>query len=70
MVIWERSGEAYYATVAGPAGETLFHLIVESDGDRWDWAVWRPGEDRDQARHGRAVMLHGAMWDAEQAATR
>jgi len=33
--IWERSGEAFNATVGGPSGETRFHLVVEAAGDKW-----------------------------------
>jgi hypothetical protein len=66
-VIWERSGEAYYATIREPSGEISFHLIVESDGGRWDWAVWRPGEKPPGSRHGIADTVQDAMKDAERA---
>ena len=68
-LVWEKTGEAFYATVASPAGEPRFYLVVESLGAGWDWAVWRPGEGQSDARRGRAVTRHGAMWDAERAAT-
>lgn len=67
-MIWEREGEAYYATVTGPDGEAEFHLIVESDDDSWHWAVWRPGEDQYAARHGAAHTVQDAMREAEGAA--
>jgi hypothetical protein len=66
-VIWERSGEAYYATLTEPSDEIGFHLIVESDRDRWDWAVWRPGEKPQTSRHGVADTVQNAMQDAERA---
>ena len=66
-MIWERSGEAFFGTVTELAGDVRFHLAVEFDGIRWDWAVWRPGEDRDAARHGATATRHGAMWQAERA---
>jgi hypothetical protein len=65
ILIWERSGEAYYAAVAGPDDETRFHLVVESDGSRWDWTVWCPGEDEHTGRHGVAATIQDAMRDAE-----
>lgn len=60
-LIWERSGNVYYATVRGPVGEARVHLVVESDGSRWDWTVWRPGEDLHEARHGVAGTVQDAM---------
>jgi hypothetical protein len=66
-VIWEQSGEAYYATVTAPSGEVAFHLIVESVGGYWDWAVWRPDEGRNAARHGIAATVQEAMREAERA---
>jgi hypothetical protein len=66
-VIWERSGEAYYATVMAPSGEVRFYLVVEGDGSRWDWTIWRPGEDHHTARHGVAATVQEAMREAEGA---
>ena len=66
-IVWEKDGEAFYATVTDEAGRPQLHLIVERDGSAWDWAVWRPGEDRAGARHGRTVTRHAAVWDAERA---
>ena len=67
-MIWERSVEAYYATVTAPDGDARFHLVVESDGDRWDWITWRPGQTEQEARHGHADTVQEAMREAEQAA--
>jgi hypothetical protein len=64
-VLWERSGEAYYATVTGPDGEVRFQMIVEPAGDRWDWAVWRAGEDQFVASHGVVRTVQDAMREAE-----
>jgi hypothetical protein len=66
-MIWERSGEAYYAIIRKPSGEIGFHLIVESDGTGWDWAVWRPGEKPQTSLHGIADTIQDAMKDAERA---
>ncbi len=67
-LIWERNGESYYATVTGPSDEVRFYQTVETDGDRWDWLVWRPDESADQARLGVAVSVQEAMRAAERAA--
>ena len=66
-IVWEKDGEAFYAMVTDEAGRPHLHLIVERDGHGWDWAVWRPGEDRASARHGHTVTRRAAMWDAERA---
>jgi hypothetical protein len=68
-LVWEKSGEAFYATVTDLAGLVRGHLIVEPGGIGCDWAVWRPGEHKASAKHGRAATLHGAMWDAEMQAS-
>jgi hypothetical protein len=31
-VVWERSGDASYATIREPSGKIGFHLIVENNG--------------------------------------
>ena len=64
-MIWERSGEAYYATVTGPDDEVLIRLIVEPHGDLWDWTVWRIEDDHYKARKGIASTARDAMRDAE-----
>jgi hypothetical protein len=66
-IVWEKDGEAFCAAVTDEAGRPQLHLMVESEGHGWDWAVWRPGEDRASARHGRTTTRHAAMWDAERA---
>jgi hypothetical protein len=66
-VVWERSGDGYYATVNGPSDEIQFHLTVEKYNDRWDWAMWRPGQDKHTAAHGLADTVHEAMQAAELA---
>lgn len=67
-LIWERNGDAYYATITDLDGEVLFHLGVEKNGTGWEWIVWRPGETEQTARHGRAGTVQDAMREAEQAA--
>jgi hypothetical protein len=64
-MIWERSGEAYYAAVAGPDGQLLVRLIVGPDKDRWRWIVWRTGEDRGNTHRGVADTVQDAMREAE-----
>ncbi len=66
-LIWEKSGDAFYARATERAGEVRFHLIVERSGYHWDWAVWRPGESKSEARHGRTVTSYAAKWDAPRA---
>jgi len=67
-IVWERSGEGYYASVMGPSDEVRFHLTVEKYDDHWDWAVWRPGDNQRVAVNGIAETIQEAMRDAEQAA--
>jgi hypothetical protein len=66
-MVWEKRGDTFFATATDAAGEPRYHLIVETGAADYDWAVWRSGQDRSVARHGRAATRHGAMWDAEQA---
>ena len=67
-MIWEREDGIYYASVTAPSGEVRFRLTVESFGDRWDWSVWRPGDDPARASHGVAGTVQDAMREAELAA--
>jgi hypothetical protein len=67
-VIWERSGDAYYAVVIGSDDKALIRLVVEPHGNQWDWVVWRPDQGPDKARHGIAGTVQEAMRDAESAA--
>ena len=68
-MIWERSDEAFHATVETPSGEVRVHLIVEKISDElWDWAVWKPGEPAELAWHGTAATVQAAMQGAELAA--
>jgi hypothetical protein len=65
-MIWERSGEAFHATVEAPSGEVRFRLVVERLPDqRWDWVVWRPEDPATLARHGTATSAQAAMQEAE-----
>ena len=68
VVVWERSREAYYASVKGVAGAVRFYLVVEEMGGRCHWSVWRPGESILEARHGSARTAQEAMRVAERAA--
>jgi hypothetical protein len=69
-IVWEKDGEGFYATVLEPAGEMRFRVTVENDGCRWNWTVWHPGKYTGTLHRGRAVTLHGAMWEAERVALR
>jgi hypothetical protein len=66
-IVWEPSDEGYCATIRGPSDEILFHLTVEKYNDRWDWAMWRPGQDQRTATHGLADTVDEAMRAAELA---
>lgn len=66
-VIWERSDDGYYATIRKPSDEVQFHLTVEKYNNHWDWAVWRPGQDKRTAAHGLAGTVQEAMKAAELA---
>jgi hypothetical protein len=66
-VIWELSGQVYFAAVTTPSGEVAFYLFIEPVRSRWHWAVWRPNEDEQAARHGLADTVHEAMLAAERA---
>jgi hypothetical protein len=66
MMIWERSGGAYYAIAETPSGEHRFYLTVEQLSDRaWDWSVCRPRVSPHLAVHGLADTVHAAMQAAE-----
>ena len=68
-MVWERRGEAYYATVVGADGEPLYHLIVgELPEGMWDCAVWSPGGDPALVVRGVARTVQEAMREAEKAA--
>jgi hypothetical protein len=68
-LIWEKSREAFYASVKDASGTVRFYLIVEPLGARWHWSVWRPGESILEALHGSAPTAQEAMRYAEQVAT-
>jgi hypothetical protein len=68
-VVWERSGEAFYADIDDADG-TRYHLIVESlPGGGWDWAVWRQTDGTRETHSGTAGTVQDAMRAAEEAAT-
>ena len=70
QVFWRRAENAVFASVQGPPGGTRCRLIVEPlpRQNAWDWAVWRPGSDGQESRHGRASSVVSAMAAAEDAA--
>jgi hypothetical protein len=67
-LVWERDGDAYYATVAGSGGTDEVHLAVEAviDGS-WTWTMWRAGYPPRLARYGIADTVQEAMRAAEHA---
>ena len=69
-VFWHRAANAVFASVLVPPGQVRGRLIVEPlpRQNGWDWAVWRPGNDPQQSRYGRASSVVSAMAAAEDAA--
>jgi signal transduction histidine kinase len=69
-VLWHRAENAVFASVPGPPGQVHYRLIVEPlpRQNGWDWTVWRPGNDGQQSRYGRASSIVSAMAAAEDAA--
>jgi hypothetical protein len=68
-VVWERSGEAFYADLDAEDG-TRYHLIVERlPGGEWDWSVWRRNDGTRGVHTGVADTVQEAMRAAQQAAT-
>jgi len=67
VVVWEKSRDAYSASIEGPSGAVRFFLIVEDLGGRYHWSIWRPGESILEARHGSARSAQEALRHAEQA---
>jgi hypothetical protein len=65
MVIWERIGEAYRATLATALGNDGFHLVAVPSYNRWDWAVWRHGDRPEKPHQGVLFTVQDAMRDAE-----
>jgi hypothetical protein len=66
-VIWERSGDAYHASMIDLSGDVRFLLAAERAGQVWCWMAWRPDKAL-TPRHGQAPTVQQAMQDAEQAA--
>jgi hypothetical protein len=68
-VVWERSGEAFYADVDAADG-SRYHLIVERlPGGGWDWSAWRQNDGARGVHNGVAGTAQEAMRASEQAAT-
>jgi hypothetical protein len=67
-MVWERSGDAFYATVWDTDGKAVLRLIVEPLPEgMWDWSVWVGGEPVEAAKRGVARTVQEAMRDAESA---
>jgi hypothetical protein len=70
-MIWERSGEAYYAVGETHLGDSRFYLVVERlPGQAWDWSVYCAGVSPEMAMSGMADTVHSAMRAAESVARR
>lgn len=68
-MVWEKSGQAYYATVLGPDDVPRFNLVVERLPEGlWDFTVWRPGDEPELAVRGVARTASEAIRLAELAA--
>jgi signal transduction histidine kinase len=69
-VLWHRAENAMFASVPGRFGQVHYRLTVEPlpRQNGWDWTVWRPGNDGQQSRYGRASSIVSAMAAAEDAA--
>jgi hypothetical protein len=67
-LIWERDGDAYYATVENSTGGVRFRLVVERMNGSWDWTVWNPAYSAVSVRQGVSNSVQEAMRAAEQAA--
>jgi len=65
-VVWRKSHDSLFASIASNETSVRYHLIVERLPRKlWDWAVWRSGDTAETARHGRASSSDGAMAAAE-----
>jgi hypothetical protein len=68
LMVWEKSGGAFYAMVADVDGRPSARLIAEERPDGgWDWAAWSEGA-RPNTRSGTTRTAREAMHAAERAA--
>ena len=67
-VVWERGGDASFATV--DCGADRYYLTGERlpEGG-WDWSAWSQRKGWRIVRNGTAAMAQEAMREAEHAAT-
>ena len=68
-VVWERSGEAFYADVEAGDGNRYYLVAERLPGGGWDWSAWAQRNDWRGLHHGTARTAREAMREAEQAAT-
>jgi hypothetical protein len=67
-VVWERSGDAFFATVEH--GADRYYLTAEElPGGGWDWSAWSQRNGWRSVRNGTADTAQEAMREAEHAAT-
>jgi hypothetical protein len=68
-VVWEKSGEAFYATSERDQSGERYYLVVDVlPNGGWNWSVWRQGDDWRIAVNGTAPTARDAMRAAEAAA--
>jgi hypothetical protein len=67
-VVWERSGDAFFAIV--DHGTDRYYLTAEElSGGGWDWSAWSQRYGWRIVRNGIADTVQEAMRNAEQALT-
>jgi hypothetical protein len=67
-VVWERSGEAFYADVEAADGNRYYLIVEGLTAGEWDWSVWHQRNGWRGSRNGTARTAHEAMREAERAA--
>ena len=67
IIVWEQSGEAFYATETSQSGEKHYLIVEKLPKGGWDWSVWRQRDSWRIARNGTANTAQEAMRAAERA---
>jgi hypothetical protein len=67
-VVWESSGEAFYAHVEATDGTRNSPIVEPLPAGGWDWSVWRQGNGWRGAHSGTARTAQEAMREAEDVA--
>ena len=66
-VVWERSGESFYADAELASGAKIYVIVERLPDGGWDWAVWRSGDGWTVSHHGVADTAREGMRAAERA---